>query len=109
MNENEEITFRIELVNNGPYDALETVQLYIQDPVASVTRPIKELKAFQQVKIKNGESKQVSFTLSEKDLEFLNAEMDYVVEPGSFRVYIGPNAKEGVEAEFNYIKEEIIE
>ena len=109
MNENEEITFRIELVNNGPYDALETVQLYIQDPVASVTRPIKELKAFQQVKIKNGESKQVSFTLSEKDLEFLNAEMDYVVEPGSFRVYIGPNAEEGIEAEFNYIKEEIIE
>jgi beta-glucosidase len=105
----ESITFRVEVINNGPYDAVETVQLYLQDPVASVTRPIKELKGFQQVKIKNGESKQVSFTLTEKDLEFLNADMEYVTEPGSFRVFIGPNTHEGIEAGFTYMTEEIIE
>ncbi len=83
----------ITIENTGSQEGTETVQLYIRDLVASVTRPVKELKAFQQVVLKKGERKEVHFTLSEKDLMFFDKKMNWVVEPGEFELFIGANAQ----------------
>ena len=73
------------LTNTGKYEGRETVQLYIRDLVGSVVRPVKELKGFQQVSLKPGESRRISFTLSAEDLRFYNDKLQYIYEPGEFR------------------------
>lgn len=83
------ITATVTLNNNGTFDGVETVQLYIRDLVGSITRPVKELKGFQQVALKAGESKTISFTIKEEDLKFYNADLKWVSEPGEFEVFIG--------------------
>jgi beta-glucosidase len=77
------------LQNTGDYDGEETVQLYIRDRVASVVRPVKELKGFQKVFLKKGESKKISFTLSANDLKFVNDQLQWIYEPGDFSLFIG--------------------
>lgn len=79
----------ITVTNNGNYDGEETVQLYIRDMVGSVTRPVKELKSFQKIFLKKGESKTISFTISNEDLKFYNANLKWVSEPGEFVVMVG--------------------
>ncbi|WP_348636632.1 fibronectin type III-like domain-contianing protein [Mariniflexile litorale] len=69
-------------------DGYEITQLYIHDKVASITRPVKELKGFQKIFLKKGESKTVTFTISAEDLKFYNNEMQYNVEPGDFEIAI---------------------
>ncbi len=88
------IEAEVTLTNNGPFDGAEVVQLYTLDQVRSVTPPEKELKGFQKVILKSGESKKIKFTLSEPMLRFYNADLKYISEPGAFTVMVGGNSKE---------------
>ena len=83
------IDVSVELSNTGDYNGEEVVQLYVRDLVASVTRPVKELKGFQKVFLKKGETKTVTFTLKANDLAFYNFNLKKVTEPGKFRVFVG--------------------
>ena len=78
--------------NTGDYDADEIVQLYIHDVVASITRPVRELKGFERIHLKKGESKEVTFEIKDELLKFYNANLDYVLEPGDFEIMIGPDS-----------------
>lgn len=89
------------LKNTGKYDGTEVVQLYVQDKVGSVTRPVKELKRFQRVTLKAGESTQVSLSLSVSELAFWGYDMNYTVEPGDFRLWVGTNSAEGLTKDFS--------
>ena len=100
MKANQPIKATVTVTNTGNYDGKETVQLYIQDLVGSVVRPVKELKGFQQVFLKKGESKQVSFTIDVDMLRFYNSELKYMYEPGDFKVYIGGNSQDVKEVGF---------
>jgi beta-glucosidase len=82
----------VEVTNTGKWKGDEVVQLYIRDEVSSVTRPIKELKGFQRVPIKPGEARTVTFTIGPEELRFYNREMRRVVEPGTFKLMVGPNS-----------------
>lgn len=70
------------------------VQLYIRDLVASISRPVKELKGFQRIHLAAGESKEVSFDITPNMLKFYNAELKHVIEPGDFQIMVGTNSKE---------------
>jgi len=98
------ITARITVTNNGSREGKEVVQLYIRDMVGSITRPVKELKGFQKVSLKAGESKTVSFTISVNDLKFYNSQLKWVAEPGDFKVFIGGNSRDVNEADFKLEK-----
>lgn len=89
------------LKNTGKYDGTEVVQLYVQDKVGSVTRPVKELKRFQRVTLKAGESTQVSLSLPVSELAFWGYDMNYTVEPGDFRLWVGTNSAEGLTKDFS--------
>ncbi len=89
LNRDSSIKAVVEVKNTGAVKGKEVVQLYLQDPYASATRPVRELKGFHMVELAPGESKQVSFTLTEADLKFYNAKQQWVAEPGTFHVYIG--------------------
>lgn len=93
-----EISF--DLTNTGKYDGTEVVQLYVQDIFGSVTRPVKELKGFQRVSLKQGEKKTVTFSLPVEELAFWNIDMQKVVEPGEFNLWVGPNSTEGLQTTF---------
>lgn len=84
----------VDVTNTGNYDGEEIVQLYVADKVASMVRPIKELKGFQKVFIPKGQTKRVEFKLNVKDLGFWNNLMQYVVEPGAFEIMVGTNSEE---------------
>lgn len=89
------------LKNTGKYDGTEVVQLYVQDKVGSVTRPAKELKRFQRVTLKAGESTQVSLSLPVSELAFWGYDMNYTVEPGDFTLWVGTNSAEGLTKDFS--------
>ena len=93
-----EISF--DLTNTGKYDGTEVVQLYVQDTFGSVTRPVKELKGFQRVPLKQGEKKTVTFSLPVEELAFWNIDMQKVVEPGEFDLWVGPSSAEGLRTTF---------
>ena len=84
----------VDVTNTGNYDGEEIVQLYVADKVASMVRPVKELKGFQKVFIPKGQTKRVEFKLNVKDLGFWNDLMQYVVEPGTFEIMVGTNSEE---------------
>ncbi|MEK6992603.1 glycoside hydrolase family 3 N-terminal domain-containing protein [Paenibacillus sp. FSL K6-1566] len=86
---------RIVVTNSGPRDGAEVVQLYVSDLAASVTRPEKALKAFRKVFLKAGESREVTFTVGPEQLELIGPDMKAVVEPGEFRIRVGPDSKRG--------------
>jgi beta-glucosidase len=90
----------IQISNTGKYEGTETVQLYIRDLVGSIVRPVKELKGFQQVFLRPGESKIVRFTLSANDLKFYNKNLKYNYEPGNFKIFIGTSSEATKEADF---------
>lgn len=94
------LTVSVDVTNSGNYDGAEVVQLYIRDRIASVTRPVKELKGFQKIFLKKGETKKVEFTLTEKDLRFYNSDLKYVSEPGDFKVFVGTNSDDVLEGSF---------
>jgi beta-glucosidase len=83
------VSISVTVTNTGVRPGEETVQLYVRDLVGSVTRPVKELKGFQKIQLKEGEAKTVTFTLKEEDLKFYTADMTFKAEPGEFEVFIG--------------------
>ena len=95
------LTVSVEVENTGRRAGDEVVQLYIRDLVASMTRPVKELKGFQRVSLQPGEKRRVEFVLGPEHLGFWNREMRYVVEPGEFQVMVGSNSVDVLEAKFN--------
>lgn len=95
-----ELTASVTVTNKGKADGAEVVQLYIRDLVGSVTRPVKELKGFEKVFIKAGESKTVSFKITPELLKFYNYDLDYVFESGDFDVMIGGNSHDVKSARF---------
>ena len=92
MKQDEKITASVTITNTGNYDGEEVVQLYIRDLVGSITRPLKELKGFQKIFLKKGESRKVTFTVGVDDLKFYNYDLKWVAEPGSFELMIGTNS-----------------
>ncbi|MES1216032.1 MAG: beta-glucosidase BglX [Bacteroidota bacterium] len=100
MKSNETIAATVTITNTGKYDGEEVVQLYIRDVVGSITRPVKELKGFQKVLLRVGESKKITFTLTLNDLKFYNNDLKYGAEPGDFKIFIGGNSRDVKEASF---------
>ena len=97
---NGQLTVTVDIENVGQRAGDEVVQLYLRDVVASVTRPVKELKGFQRVTLQPGQRTQVRFQLGAKELGFHNRQMKFVVEPGEFKVMVGPNSAEVIEKGF---------
>ena len=96
----EKLIVRVDVENAGKRAGDEVVQLYIRDPVATMTRPVKELKGFQRVTLAAGEKRRIEFTLTREHLSFWNREMRFVAEPGEFRVMVGSNSRDLTEAKF---------
>ncbi|MFA6126729.1 MAG: beta-glucosidase BglX [Bacteroidales bacterium] len=94
------LVVRVDVKNTGQVAGTETVQLYIRDLVGSVTRPVKELKGFKKVALKAGEIQTVTFSVTEEDLSFYNREGKWGTEPGKFKVFVGTNSQNTIEAGF---------
>ncbi len=90
----------ISITNTGSYAGEETMQLYLNDPVASIVRPVKELKKFKKVQLIPGETKEVEFEISVEDLKFFNHELEWQWESGDFNLFIGTNSEEVKESSF---------
>lgn len=101
---NQKLTASVTVTNTGKYDGKEVVQLYIRDVVGSVTRPVKELKGFQKIDLKAGESKTVTFTITPEDLKFYNYDLKYDWEPGEFQIMIGGNSRDVKMKPVNWVK-----
>ena len=94
----------VTVTNTGKVAGTETVQLYIRDLFASVVRPVKELKGFQQVKLAPGESRTIRFKITVDDLRFYNEQLQYIWEPGAFKIYIAKDAAHNNEAAFELLQ-----
>ena len=98
-------TVSITVTNEGPYDGAEVVQLYIRDEYASVTRPVKELKAFKRIFLKNGESATVTFDITPEMLQCFGAENRWSVEPGEFTIMVGSSSADEDLQAISYVVE----
>jgi beta-glucosidase len=96
----ETITVSVDVTNTGNYDGKEVVQLYIQDPVASLVRPVKELKGFELINFKKGETKTITFKLTNNELGFFDNNGNYIVEPGKFNIFVGGSSDKGLTESF---------
>ena len=94
IGEGESLIATVTITNSGRRDGTEIAQMYINDCVSSVARPVKELKGFERVSLKAGESKDISFTITPEKLSFLNLRMQRVVEPGDFEVMVGGSSRD---------------
>lgn len=94
LSSNGELKVSVAVTNTGNYDADEIVQMYVRDLVGSVSRPVKELKGFERIHLKRGETKTVTFTITPEDLKFYNQQLEYKNEPGDFEVMVGPNSRD---------------
>lgn len=103
MTDKGELTATVTVTNTGKRDGAEVVQLYIRDLVGSVTRPVKELKGFEKIFLKAGESKKVSFKITPELLKFYNYNLDFVCESGNFEVMIGRNSRDVKKATFTLL------
>lgn len=99
----ETLSVTIPVTNTGARQGVEIVQLYTRDVVGTITRPVKELKGFQKVALKPGETKTVTFLISSEDLRFYDADMRFVAELGDFKVMVGPNSRDVKEASFKLV------
>jgi beta-glucosidase len=102
---NQTVTVSVELQNVGDRTGDEVVQLYLRDLVASVTRPVKELKGFQRITLTPSQKRRVEFQLTGEQLGFYDRQMRFVVEPGAFRVTVGASSTDGLEATFKVVEE----
>ena len=100
MSADGELTATVTVTNTSSRDGAEVVQLYIRDLVGSVTRPVKELKGFEKIFLKAGESRKVSFSITPELLKFYNYDLQFVCEPGDFDVMIGGNSRDVKKARF---------
>lgn len=103
INANEKIVASVTIKNTGNFDGKEIVQLYIRDLVGSVTRPVKELKGFQKINIKKGETITATFSISVEDLKFYNSDLKFVAENGKFEVFVGTNSDTQNKSEFELV------
>jgi beta-glucosidase len=101
---NEKIEATVTVSNKGNYDGEEVVQLYIRDITGSVVRPVKELKGFQKIFLRKGETKEIKFNISVDDLRFYNDKLQHIYEPGDFKLFIGGNSRDVKEINFQHIK-----
>ncbi|KGO88344.1 beta-glucosidase [Flavobacterium rivuli WB 3.3-2 = DSM 21788] len=99
---NGNITVSVDVKNNSTVDGKEVVQLYLHDLFASVTRPVKELKAFELAEIKAGQTKTITFTINEKAIEFYTANNKWEAEAGDFKVFVGGSSVTKLEVPFSY-------
>jgi len=104
MNSGGSITASVTVTNTGNYDGEEVVQLYIRDMVGSITRPVIELKGFQKVFLRKGESVEVNFKITNYFLKFYNNDLKYVSEPGDFKIFIGGNSRDVKDIGFLLLK-----
>lgn len=100
MNAGQELHASVDVKNTGSIEGTETIQMYIRDLTGSVARPILELKGFQQVDFKPGESKVVTFTITEEMLRFYRRDMTFGSEPGKFEVFVGANSRDLLKDQF---------
>jgi beta-glucosidase len=100
LKEGDVLTVSFDLTNTGKYDATEVAQLYVQDRFGSVTRPVKELKRFERIALKSGESRSVSFSLPIEELAFWNIDMKKVVEAGDFNLWVGGDSRAALKSSF---------
>ncbi len=100
LNKTDTLSVKFTLSNTGKYDATEIVQLYVRDMVGSITRPVKELKAFERIFLKSGERKEINMQLPIQQLAFWNIDFKKTVEPGDFQLMLGTNSIEGLKADF---------
>ncbi|HUM66383.1 MAG TPA: glycoside hydrolase family 3 C-terminal domain-containing protein, partial [Chitinophagaceae bacterium] len=103
MKPGQKITATVSVTNTGDRDGKEVVQLYIRDLVGTSTRPVKELKGFKKLALKAGETKSVSFDITVNDLKYYNYDLNYVAEPGEFKLFIGGNSRDVKEAGFKLL------
>ena len=96
----EKIEISVDVTNTGDFDGKEVVQLYLNDAAASIVRPVKELKGFELVELKKGETKTIHFALTDAALGFYNNDGKFLVEPGLFNVMVGWNSNEGLTSKF---------
>lgn len=101
---NETLSAKIKVTNSGKVAGEEVVQLYISDPVASVSRAVKELKGFQKISLNPGETKEVEFKITTEELKFFNSDLKYDWEPGEFVVQVGTNSQEVKQAKCEWNK-----
>ncbi|WP_373707885.1 beta-glucosidase BglX [Kaistella sp.] len=101
---NQTVQASVTLSNTGNYDGAEVVQLYIRDVVGSITRPVKELKGFQKVFLKKGETKKVTFNITAEDLKFYNNELKFDWEAGDFDIMIGTDSEQVKTLKINWSK-----
>jgi len=101
---NETLTVTVDVKNTGQRAGDEVVQLYLRDLVASVSRPVKELKGFQRIALRPGETKQVEFVIGAEQLGFWNRAMRFVVEPGAFQVMVGSSSEATIETKFEVVR-----
>ncbi|GGA86866.1 glycosyl hydrolase [Flavobacterium palustre] len=99
-----QIEVSVTVKNTGKYTGKEVVQLYIRDLIASVTRPVKELKGFEMIELQPGASQRVNFTINKKTIEFFTAQSKWEAEPGDFKVFVGGNSVQTLENDFQYLK-----
>jgi beta-glucosidase len=104
MSGNGTLTASVKVSNVGKFAGEEVVQLYLSDPVASISRPVRELKGFQKIMLQPGESKVVEFKITPELLKFYNYELKYDWEPGEFKIGIGGNARDVKEQVVNWEK-----
>jgi beta-glucosidase len=100
----EKLDVTVSVTNTGKVAGEETVQLYIGDPVASISRPVKELKNFQKIFLQPGDKKDVTMHLGTEDLKFYNSELNYVWEPGEFIIYVGTNSQDVKSVSLKWLK-----
>jgi len=94
---------QVNVTNTGSRRGEDVVQLYIRDEVSSVTRPIKELRGFQRIALEPGQTRTVDFALGPNELQFVNREMQRVVEPGTFKVMVGGNSRDLIETRLTVV------
>ena len=100
LNKSDYIHIDFDLTNTGEREATEVVQIYVRDLVGSVVRPVKELKGFMRVTLKPGETKHLMYDLPVSDLAFWNRDMEYVVEPGKFQLWVAGDSASGTAIDF---------
>jgi len=101
---NQTLTASVSVTNSGTHDGKEVVQLYIRDVVGSITRPVKELKGFQKMFLKAGETKTVTFNITTNDLKFYNSNLKYDWEAGDFVIMVGGNSRDVKSQKVNWVK-----
>jgi beta-glucosidase len=99
----DQIMATVEVSNTGKYDGAEIVQFYTRQLVASVTRPVLELKGFQRIYLRSGESRKVTFAIGGKDLKFLRRDMTWGIEPGTLEAFVGPNSRDLQSVKFELV------